>query len=35
MSPRAHLCNKYLQKSLCLYYRNMSSQQKHNELTDE
>ena len=31
----AHLCNKYLQKILCLLYNNISSQEGHKKLTDE
>ena len=30
-----HVCNKYLQKILCLLYNNISSQEEHNKLTDE
>ena len=29
------MCNKYLQKILCLLYNNMSSQEEHNKLTDK
>ena len=29
------MCNKYLQKILCLLYNNISSQEEHSKLTDE
>ena len=29
------MCNKYLQKMLCLLYNNMSLQEELNKLTDE
>ena len=31
----AKVCNKYLQKILCLLCKSMSSQEEHNKLTDE
>ena len=31
----AHVCNKYLQKILCLLNDSMSSQEEHNKLTDK